>query len=203
MQRPWIVIPSLDGRHWLEECLATLTTTLPGHVEIIVVDNGSMDGTVSYLRENYPRIHCLPLECNLGFVQATNLGVHFARRSGADSYLLVNNDTRFRPGWFESLQGRLVAILRQASSACSRSISRDVSVLEHKPRSRDGSRRVPQLLTLLQRSFSLIGSRVPVFWYTMPLSIASEFSIPSSHRLTLRKSIFAAGQDRPAFSWEW
>ena len=104
MNRPWIVIASLNGRHWLEECLATLTETIPSDVHVVVVDNGSADGTVTFLRERFPRVHCLALAKNLGFVQATNLGLQFARRRGADSYLLINNDTRFKSGWFESLR---------------------------------------------------------------------------------------------------
>lgn len=105
MRTPWVIIASWNGRHWLTECLATLVKSLPSHVQIVVVDNGSTDGSVPFVREHFPSAHVLPLERNLGFVQATNLGLHFARRRGADSYLLINNDTRFKPGWFEALDG--------------------------------------------------------------------------------------------------
>lgn len=104
MRHPWIVIASWNGRHWLTECLPSLSATVPPQVQIVVVDNGSTDGSVEFIRNHFPSVHVLPLERNLGFVQATNLGLHFARRRGADAHLLINNDTRFHAGWFEALE---------------------------------------------------------------------------------------------------
>lgn len=101
MTSPWIIIPSRGGRHWLEECLPSLRATVPMHLPIVVVDNASRDGTAQYLASQHPEVRRLELSRNLGFVQATNLGILLARRNGADSVLLVNNDTRFEPGWFD------------------------------------------------------------------------------------------------------
>lgn len=103
MTTPWIIIPSRGGRHWLEECLPSLRATTPMHLPIVVVDNASRDGTKEYLAAEHPEVRRLELSRNLGFVQATNLGILMARRNGADSILLVNNDTRFEPGWFDHL----------------------------------------------------------------------------------------------------
>lgn len=105
MAKPWIVIPTRDGRRWLEGCLPSLRDTVPADVPIVVVDNASRDGTVEYLASEHPSVRRLELSRNLGFVQAANLGILAARRAGAEAVLLLNNDTRFEPGWFEALCG--------------------------------------------------------------------------------------------------
>lgn len=103
MLKPWILIPTRNGRHWLAECLASLCATTPAGLSIVVIDNASRDGTNDFLASRYPTVRRMELSRNLGFVQATNLGILLARRNGADSVLLLNNDTRFEPGWFEEL----------------------------------------------------------------------------------------------------
>jgi GT2 family glycosyltransferase len=103
MAQPWIVIPTRDGQRWLEGCLPSLRDTVPADVPIVVVDNASRDGTVEYLAGEHPRVRRLELSRNLGFVQAANLGILAARRAGAEAVLLLNNDTRFEPGWFDRL----------------------------------------------------------------------------------------------------
>ena len=49
-----IVIPNWNGRRWLDGCLAALAAGELAHAEIIVVDNGSQDGSVAHLRATQP-----------------------------------------------------------------------------------------------------------------------------------------------------
>jgi len=70
------------------------------HAEIIVVDNGSTDGSVAMLRQEFPEIHVLPLTTNLGFGPANNRA---ATLSSAEYLLLLNSDTVVHPGALRAL----------------------------------------------------------------------------------------------------
>jgi GT2 family glycosyltransferase len=60
---------------------------------IVVVDNGSRDGSVDYLREEFPRITLFPQDRNLGFAAGCNVGMRHALAEGYEYVLLINNDT--------------------------------------------------------------------------------------------------------------
>jgi GT2 family glycosyltransferase len=83
--------------------------------EVIVVDNGSSDGSREYLREQHPDIRVLELERNTGFAHAANLGV---RASGGDLVALVNTDVVLADDWLERMVQALEADPGAASVAC-------------------------------------------------------------------------------------
>jgi GT2 family glycosyltransferase len=88
-----IVIVTFDGLLFTRLCLETLLMRLPPGVEIVIVDNGSTDGTVEYLSEVGARDRRVRVELsgrNVGFAAATNHGVGVAH--GA-RLVLLNNDT--------------------------------------------------------------------------------------------------------------
>src|SRR5205823_5045946 len=65
-----MVIANWDGKHLLAECLPALIESVKcagGNHEILVVDNGSADGSVQFIRENFPQVRILPLDRNYGF----------------------------------------------------------------------------------------------------------------------------------------
>ena len=97
-----IIIPVYNGLKLTQGCLRSISnnTGYP-NCEIIVVDNGSVDGTTEYLRQvQSDRLRPVFHKENLGFVEACNSGA--AAASGG--YLLfLNNDTEVQPGWLESL----------------------------------------------------------------------------------------------------
>lgn len=95
-----VVIVTLDGRHHLERCLPALFATTGVALEVIVVDNGSRDGTVDWLRESWPQVKVVPLVKNLGFGEANRRGIGAA---ASDWIALLNNDTEVEPGWLEAL----------------------------------------------------------------------------------------------------
>jgi O-antigen biosynthesis protein len=87
-----VVIVSWNGRKLLEESLPPLFRALSragGSHEVLVVDNGSEDGTAEWLAELYPQIRLVALQANLGFGEGNNLGVRAASR---DIVVLLNND---------------------------------------------------------------------------------------------------------------
>jgi GT2 family glycosyltransferase/glycosyltransferase involved in cell wall biosynthesis/tetratricopeptide (TPR) repeat protein len=98
-----IIIPTFNKLELTQQCLRALqaNTPAPRH-EIIVVDNGSTDGTVEFLRveEAAGRLRAVLNPQNGGFARACNQGVKVARTG---LLLFLNNDTQVTPGWLEAL----------------------------------------------------------------------------------------------------
>lgn len=86
-----IIIPSFNGKNLLEKHLPQVINSSDYLNRIIVIDNGSTDGTVKWLRENYPQIQIVANKTNLGFTKPVNQGVAI---STADYFVLLNNDVR-------------------------------------------------------------------------------------------------------------
>ncbi len=95
-----VIIPSWNGRHLLHTSLPALLRQLPKKVSVIVVDNGSTDGTVEWINENWKTVITIALPENLGFSEAVNEGIV---ASGNDDVILLNNDTEVLPGWLNAL----------------------------------------------------------------------------------------------------
>ena len=95
-----IVIPNWNGKHFLKDCLDSLVTQSYKNLEIIVVDNGSKDGSIEFLAENYPQVRVPRFEKNTGFSVAVNRGI---RESFGEYIALINNDTVVDSLWVEEL----------------------------------------------------------------------------------------------------
>ncbi len=106
-----VVIPSWNGRRWLPDCLgAIIRQELPPR-EVIVVDNGSTDGTIDYLRE-HPEVQVLRLGSNTGFAHAANQGIAAAQQ---EFVAFVNTDVVLADDWL----ARMVAAARSHPQAAS------------------------------------------------------------------------------------
>ena len=101
-----VVIVNLNGRSLLDECLGSLKTQdYPrDRVEIIVVDNGSTDRSVGFLRAEWPGVQVVEAGENLGFAGGNNLG---ARMASGECLALINNDARADPGWLQTMSAVL------------------------------------------------------------------------------------------------
>jgi GT2 family glycosyltransferase len=110
-----VVVPNWNGRAWLEGCLSSLAaqTVLP--LEVIVVDNGSTDGSVAYLRAAHPGVHVLALGRNTGFAHAANQGVRSAR---GQFVALVNTDVVLSSDWLARVSETLRRHPDAAAVAC-------------------------------------------------------------------------------------
>ncbi|HEU5013001.1 MAG TPA: glycosyltransferase family 2 protein [Roseiflexaceae bacterium] len=95
-----VIIATWNGLRYLPECLAALTPQLPAAAEVIVVDNGSTDGTCAWLRATYPAVQLVALPENIGFAGGTTAGLRVAR---GDLLLLLNNDAFVEPGFVAAL----------------------------------------------------------------------------------------------------
>jgi len=94
-----IVIPTFNGRSHLESCLASVRRHAPPATQVIVVDDGSSDGTLDWLKSEHPWVERLRTPSNLGFCGAVNLGL---RHATGDVVELLNNDTTVTEGWAEA-----------------------------------------------------------------------------------------------------
>lgn len=102
MNNLFIIIVTYKGKQWYDRCFTSLReSTIP--VQTIVVDNASNDGTVEYIRENYPEIHLIESKENLGFGRANNIGMRYALDHGCDFVFLLNQDAWVETDAIETL----------------------------------------------------------------------------------------------------
>lgn len=94
-----IIIPNYNGHAFLADCLEALAPQINEHVHVLVVDNGSTDGSVEFL-QNYKGIKTCFLAENTGFCGAVNAGI---LASDTKYVILLNNDTKVLPGYVDSL----------------------------------------------------------------------------------------------------
>ena len=94
-----IIIVNWNGLRHLPECLESLESQSFRDFETIVVDNGSQDGSLEYLRSR-PEVVLVPLPENAGFAAGNNAGLPLAR---GEYVVTLNNDTRAEPDWLERL----------------------------------------------------------------------------------------------------
>ena len=98
-----IIIVNWNGLEHLEECLESLQKQSFRDFEVVLVDNGSVDGSVDYLRSHQPWVKLIELSENTGFAVGNNEGLE---KSAAEYIVTLNNDTRADSEWL----ARLVAV---------------------------------------------------------------------------------------------
>lgn len=98
-----IVVPNYNGMAFVERCLKALTEDAPA-AEILLVDNGSTDGSREFVTEHFPQVRVIALEENYGFCRAANEGM---KAAGTPYVILLNNDTEVLPGFTEALVSAL------------------------------------------------------------------------------------------------
>lgn len=85
---------------WLPACLDGLSNQSMSDLEVIVVDNGSGDGSVSFIRDHFPAVIIISFEKNAGFAAAVNAGISKAR---GEFIVLLNNDCIPEREWLDTL----------------------------------------------------------------------------------------------------
>jgi len=95
-----IIIINYNGGPFLPELLQSLAGQTLQQFRTLLIDNGSTDGSASFIKSNYPEIYLLAQNRNLGFAEAGNLGI---RNSCSDLIVLLNTDLKLEPGWLEQL----------------------------------------------------------------------------------------------------
>ncbi len=110
-----VVIPNWNGRRWLPGCLDSLAAQELAPAEVIVVDNGSDDDSLAYLRIAHPDVRVLALGANTGFAHAANQGIAAAR---GELVALVNTDVELDSDWLARLAAAVCDDPGTASAAC-------------------------------------------------------------------------------------
>ncbi|MCO5193259.1 MAG: glycosyltransferase, partial [Anaerolineae bacterium] len=95
-----IIIPHLNGKQHLDDCLGSLRRQTFTDFEVLLVDNGSTDGSQAYVRDEFPEVEVIEIGRNLGFTGACNLGYE---KSKGDIVILLNNDTEVDSHWLEHI----------------------------------------------------------------------------------------------------
>ena len=89
----YIVIPVHNRKEFTRNCLLSLGQQTYKDFKVVVIDDGSTDGTAEMLTNEFPEVHVIKGDGNLWWTAATNLGVKYALENNADYILTLNNDT--------------------------------------------------------------------------------------------------------------
>lgn len=100
MGKVTVIIPNLNGKEYIRECLLSLVSQSIPDIPVIVVDNGSTDGSVELVKDEFPKVQVICLDKNYGFCRAVNEGIRAAR---TEFVILLNNDMKADPRFAEQL----------------------------------------------------------------------------------------------------
>jgi hypothetical protein len=95
-----VIIVNYNGERYLDRCLSTVLGQTYSSFEVVLVDNGSADGSVSLVRERFPAVRVIENGRNLGLSPALNAGI---RATGGAYVVTLNNDTWVEPDWLAAL----------------------------------------------------------------------------------------------------
>jgi GT2 family glycosyltransferase len=121
-----VVIPNWNGRRWLARCLAYVATQSRPPAEVIVVDNGSTDGSAWWIGREHPDVRVIELHRNTGFAYAANRGIEAAE---SEYVALINTDVYLTYEWLDRMAGVLDDAPQAASVACKMLSLRDESIV--------------------------------------------------------------------------
>ncbi len=99
-----VIVPNYNGITILRKCLVSLLEHDRVPDQIVVVDNGSSDGSPNIIRKEFPQVSLVALEKNTGFTGGNNAGL---RASTGDMLVLLNNDCIVEPNWLNCLMNRM------------------------------------------------------------------------------------------------
>jgi GT2 family glycosyltransferase len=117
-----VIVLNWNGRPYLTACLDSLRTqTYDGPYQVVLVDNGSTDGSAAFVESSYPQVRVIRSLVNLGFAAGNNLA---ARQLDTELVAFLNNDTRVEPNWLAELV-RSVTAAPEIASAGGRILSWD------------------------------------------------------------------------------
>ncbi len=95
-----VIVINWNGKRFLERCLGSLSAQTYRDFEVVLVDNGSTDGSVGFVGERFPQVHLMANEVNRGFAAANNQAI---RATSSELIVTLNNDTEVAPEWLAEL----------------------------------------------------------------------------------------------------
>lgn len=101
-----VVIINYNGRKFLDECFSSLSDQSVDNYEIILVDNGSTDGSEEFTKKNFPEVRIIKNIDNCGFSKGNNIGIVNAK---GRYVILLNNDTKVKDNFVECLYREIIS----------------------------------------------------------------------------------------------
>jgi len=99
-----IIIVNWNGKKYLKNCLEAVFNQTYKNFEVIMVDNGSKDGSVEFVKNNFSKVKIIKLKENTGYAKGNNYGIKEAIKDNNVEYLvLLNNDTIVNKNWLNEL----------------------------------------------------------------------------------------------------
>ena len=98
-----IILLNWNGYDDTSDCIRSLSGINYDNYEIVVVDNGSVDGSPDRLANEFPRVKLIRNKENLGFAEGNNVGMRYALANNFDYVLILNNDTVVEPNFLAIL----------------------------------------------------------------------------------------------------
>jgi hypothetical protein len=122
------MILNFNGVNWLRICLPSVMKSIQPGVTVYVIDNGSTDGSLRFVRMKFPRVRLIEFGSNLGFAEAYNRAI---AKIKADYILLLNNDTLvLTRSWINRLVRHLESDPTIAAVGCKLVTMKDHTVLD-------------------------------------------------------------------------
>ena len=121
-----VIVPNYNGIDLLRNCIISLLNHDRVPDQIIVVDDGSSDGSADIVRDEFPMVTLIALDRNTGFTGANNAGLNAAT---GDFLVLLNNDCIVEDGWLTALLGRMEDHNVAAVTSSMRNIG-DINVMD-------------------------------------------------------------------------
>ena len=94
------IIVTYNGMKWIDKCIQSVLSSST-HSDIFIIDNASTDNTPDYIAANYPSVHLIRSQKNLGFGQANNIGLQYALDYNYDYVYLLNQDAWVKKDTFD------------------------------------------------------------------------------------------------------
>lgn len=99
-----IITVNFNGKRFLKDFFESLKNSLYSNFDLVFVDNASMDGSVAYVRENWPQVKIIDNQYNAGFSIANN---NAAKQTNGEYLFFLNNDTKIHPETVAKLVERM------------------------------------------------------------------------------------------------
>lgn len=112
-----VVILNWNGGDDIQEAVKSIFDSTHKQLEVVIVDNGSADGSSDRIRSLYPQVHFIRNPQNLGFARGSNQGISWSLGRGMDYVLLLNGDARVHSRMIEELL-RVVKEEHESVAAC-------------------------------------------------------------------------------------
>lgn len=98
-----VIVLNWNGQELLKDCLESLEKVEYPNYNVLVVDNGSSDDSVKFMQTEFPDVELLVLDQNYGYAAGNNRGFEYAKSSGSEFVIFLNNDTFVEADFITSL----------------------------------------------------------------------------------------------------